>query len=242
MKQINVFYRSLGFLKGSTDHRAHFHIDLPEKEIPKLFKIIKKLENLGFKSSIDQVLVSIGGPQRLEIVWMYDLHNVPGDTDGGETFGAFSSTVIESVDELVFAIRSITPELLKIKAGIIEAEHPVGLYNKNGWELIVPNSDYMQPVKPGKIGLAVKKSMRFETHHWASVPKDLPLIDLRKLNEFLAKRKVKIGGLFIMDGVTSWGYASNSFSDDEDFQKRIEIEYDVWRSFFIQENLPCEDI
>jgi len=238
----NIVHRSPAFISGLTDRKPHFHIDLPREEVPKLFIIVNILEKLGFECAIDQVLLSIGGPQRKVIPWMYDLHNVPGDTEGEETLGAFSSTVIESIDDLLFAIECITPELLTIKGGIVEAEQPVVLYRKNGWDLLIPKSEYMRPIRQEEINLTVKTSMKFETHHWVSIPKNLPRIDLKKLNKFLTENGLEIGGLFIMDDGASWGYASNSFSNDENFRKRIEWEHEAWRSFFMREGLPLDDV
>lgn len=244
MKQITAPYRSSGFIKGSTDSRPHWHLDVPKEEKLKLIEIIHDLERIGFKCAIDQVLISIGGPQRKDIPWMYDLHNVPGDIEGGETLGAFSSMVIKNIDEFISVIKSITPKLTKIKGGIIEAEQPVGLYNKNGWKLLLPQSDYIRPIKLDKIGLIVEPSMRFETHHWFSVPKNgSPPVDLHQLNRFLMDNGVKtIGGLFILDGETTWGYASNSFSNDEDFRQRIEKEQYIYQLFLEQKKLQCEDL
>jgi hypothetical protein len=245
MKHKIIFpYFSPNFIKGSTDWYFHFHIDVPKEERYKLFEIVFFLEKLGFVCAIDSVRISIGGPQRLELPGMYDLHNVPGDKLGGETLGAFSSTVVLGRTKFIHAIKSIIPQLANISGGIIEAEQPVGLCNNNGWELLVKYSEYILPIESDEIGIVVEKSMRLETHHWFSIPKvGYPLVNLQKLNTFLFDRGVtNTGGLFILDGKTDWGYASNSFSDDNSFIQRIQDEHGAYYSFLVQNNLPTNTL
>jgi hypothetical protein len=229
-------YRSPTFISGSSDTDLHGHVDAPavKNAEEKVLRMVQFQERLGNPGAIDYVYKSIAGPQRVQFPEVYKEHTPPSDA-----LDFFSTTILKDRKAVIEFINYLGAVLSCTHGAIFEIEQPLGLLTANeGWKLFLADSDYITPIQQNEVSVSSRPTIRFETHHWFSIPKDgPPALSLEKLNAYLEKEKIPTGGLFILEGEDFWGYASNSFSHSVLFKPRIEREHALYQKFLQQEGI-----
>jgi hypothetical protein len=230
-------YISQNLSTDFSDRGFHIHIDAPEIEDAenKILRIVKSLEDRGNPGALYYVHSFIAGGQRKMLPKIYESHTPV--MNGEETLDSFSASVVKNRENAIDVVNFMLTELRKSPGAIVELEQPVGLFNSKGWDFLISKTDYVVPIQSSEVAFTPQPTFRFEIHHSFSVPKEeQPPISLEKLRNLLEEKNVMLGGLFIFEKETSWGYTSNSFTNDENFCQQVEEEQEVFRSFLKQEN------
>lgn len=199
---------------GST----HLHLDVEAKHYQELLKFVRDLEKCDIPSKVNLVHGFIGGPQRADsdLGRFYDSHTPVNPDSKTESFGIFSTSLIETRHQAIAALGEIFNRFGDT-GGVAEYEQVVGIGETEHRWRTASVADVVDELSVNEVGRHSDMTAAFEIHHGFNITtesKEPPIA----LNELVKLEGTNMGGWFLSirgnssNGVPTWAYRSNSFA------------------------------